>query len=46
MALYDGPDGSWIQTDENKGFFVILPHYSPLESYFDKSWRPSEIEPI
>ena len=28
------------------GFFVILRLYSPLESYFDKSWRPSEIEVV
>jgi hypothetical protein len=25
---------------------VILRLYSPLEPYFDKSWRPSEVEPI
>jgi hypothetical protein len=40
----DSPDGNWIQTAEGKGFFVILRLYSPLEPYFDKSWRPSEIE--
>jgi hypothetical protein len=40
----DSPDGNWIQTTEDKGFFVILRLYSPLQSYFDKSWRPSEIE--
>ncbi len=37
-------DGSWIQTDPTKGWFVILRLYSPLESFFDKSWRPGEIE--
>jgi hypothetical protein len=42
----NSPDGNWIQTDEDKGFFVILRCYSPLESYFDKSWRPSEIEAV
>lgn len=36
--------GNWIQTDPKKGWFVILRLYSPLESFFDKSWRPSEIE--
>jgi hypothetical protein len=40
------PDGNWIQTTEGKGFFVILRLYSPLASYFDKSWRPSEIESL
>jgi hypothetical protein len=42
----DTPEGNWIQTDEGKGFFAILRLYSPLESYFDKSWRPSEIEAV
>jgi hypothetical protein len=27
-----------------KGWNTILRLYSPLESFFDKSWRPSEIE--
>ncbi len=40
----DSPDGNWIQTTEGKGWFLILRLYSPLQSFFDKSWRPSEIE--
>jgi hypothetical protein len=36
--------GNWIQTMPGKGWFTILRLYSPLESFFDKSWRPSEIE--
>ena len=36
--------GNWIQTMPNKGWFTILRLYSPLEPFFDKSWRPSEIE--
>jgi hypothetical protein len=27
-----------------KGSNTILRLYNPLESFFDKSWRPSEIE--
>ena len=42
----DSPDGNWIQTAEGKGFFVILRLYSPLQPYFDRTWRPSEIEPV
>lgn len=38
--------GNWIQTDPRKGWFTILRLYSPLPSFFDKSWRPSEIEPV
>jgi hypothetical protein len=36
--------GNWIQTDPEKGWFTILRLYSPKPSFFDKSWRPSEIE--
>ena len=36
--------GNWIQTDPNKGWFTILRLYSPLEPFFTKEWRPSEIE--
>jgi len=50
-TVYFGPKqpsgvkrGNWIQTMPGKGWFAILRLYSPLESFFDKSWRPSEIE--
>ncbi len=50
-TIYFGPTqptgvsrGNWIQTDPKKGWFIILRLYSPLEPFFDKSWRPSEIE--
>jgi len=36
--------GNWIQTMPDKGWFTILRLYSPLPSFFDKSWRPTEIE--
>jgi len=39
-------DGNWIQTDPDKGWFILLRLYSPLPSFFDKSWRPSEIEVV
>jgi hypothetical protein len=50
-TIYFGPEppedvarGNWIQTDPKKGWFTILRLYSPLPSFFDKSWRPTEIE--
>jgi hypothetical protein len=50
-TVYFGPNqpagvkrGNWIQTMPNKGWFTLLRLYSPLESFFDKSWRPTEIE--
>lgn len=36
--------GNWIQTLPGKGWFMILRLYNPLEPFFDKTWRPSEIE--
>ena len=36
--------GNWIQTDPKKGYFNVLRLYSPLPSFFDKSWRISEVE--
>jgi hypothetical protein len=36
--------GNWIQTDPERGWFVILRLYSPLQSFFDKTWRPGEFE--
>ncbi len=38
------PRGNWIQTVPGKGWFTILRLYSPLESFFTKQWRPSEME--
>jgi hypothetical protein len=38
--------GNWIQTDPDKGWFVILRLYSPLQPFFDKTWRPGEFEPV
>ena len=39
------PRGNWIQTVPGKGWFTILRLYSPLPSFFTKSWRIGEIEP-
>ncbi len=36
--------GNWIQTMPGKGWFTILRLYSPLEPFFTKEWRPSEVE--
>ena len=37
---------NWVQTVPGKGWFVILRLYGPLEPWFDKTWRPGEIEPV
>ena len=36
--------GNWIQTIPGKGWFTLLRLYSPLEPFFTKEWRLSEIE--
>jgi hypothetical protein len=50
-TVYFGPTqpagvkrGNWIQTMPGKGFFPMLRLYSPLEPFFAKTWRPSEVE--
>jgi hypothetical protein len=35
---------NWIQTDPKKGWFTDLRFYGPLEPFFAKTWRPSEVE--
>jgi hypothetical protein len=39
-----GEENNWIQTIPGKGWFMILRLYGPLEPWFNKTWRPSEIE--
>jgi hypothetical protein len=40
-----GKEKNWIQTIPSKGWNTILRLYGPLEPWFDKTWRPGEIEP-
>jgi len=42
----EGDNSNWVQTVPGKGWFTILRLYGPLESWFDRSWRPGEIELI
>jgi hypothetical protein len=42
----EGKAHNWVQTVPGKGYFTILRLYSPEAAFFDKTWRPSEIEPI
>ena len=52
VDLYFGPEppagkeANWIQTLPGKGWFVLLRLYGPLEPWFDKTWRPGEIEMV
>lgn len=50
IDLYFGPKApkgkaaNWIQTVPGKGWFSLLRLYSPTEAWYDKTWRPGEIE--
>jgi hypothetical protein len=51
-SVYFGPEApagqmdNWIQTVPGKGWFLILRLYGPLQSWFDESWRPGEVEEL
>jgi hypothetical protein len=50
VDIYFGPTApagkvdNWIQTVPGKGWFAALRLYGPLEPWFDKTWRPGEID--
>jgi hypothetical protein len=39
-----GKENNWIQTIPGKGWNTLLRLYGPLQPWFDKTWRPGEIE--
>ena len=41
-----GHESNWIKTVEGKSWFQILRFYGPLKPFFDKSWKPGELELI
>ncbi len=40
----EGKESNWVPTIPGKSWFMILRLYGPLEPWFDKTWRPGEIE--
>jgi hypothetical protein len=52
VDLYFGPnapagrEANWVATVPDKGWFAILRLYGALEPWFDKTWRPGEIEEV
>ena len=45
-AAPEGKQSNWVQTVSGKSWFIMLRLYGPLASWFDKTWRPGEIEPV
>ncbi|MET4387238.1 hypothetical protein ABIB73_002993 [Bradyrhizobium sp. F1.4.3] len=41
-----GKESNWAQTIPGKGWNILLRLYGPLEPWFNKTWRPGEVEPI
>jgi hypothetical protein len=39
-----GKESNWVQTIPGKGWFMILRLYGPLQPWFNKTWKPGEIE--
>jgi hypothetical protein len=50
-VLYLGPQapegkrGNWLRTVPDKGYFVILRLYGPLEAAINGTWKPGDLEP-
>ncbi|MDZ7622412.1 MAG: DUF1214 domain-containing protein [Candidatus Competibacteraceae bacterium] len=41
-----GKESNWVQTVPGKGWNVVLRMYGALEPWFEKTWRPGEIEEV
>ena len=41
-----GKEANWVQTVPGKGWNTLLRLYGPLQPWFDKTWRPGEIEEV
>jgi hypothetical protein len=41
-----GHEANWVQTIPGKGWNMLLRLYGPLEPWYDKTWRPDEIEVV
>ena len=39
-----GHEDNWIQTIPGKSYNVLLRLYGPLEPWFDKTWKPGDLE--
>ena len=40
-----GEENNWVQTIPGKGWNILLRLHMPTQPWFDKTWRPGEIEP-
>lgn len=41
-----GHESNWIQTIPGKSWLMILRLYGPLQPWFDRSWKPGDVQPV
>jgi len=46
VAVPAGHESNWLQTVPGKGWNTIFRINGALEPWFDKTWKPGEIEPM
>ena len=44
--LIKGKENNWVKTIPGKKWILILRLYDPLEAWFNKKWKPGEIEEL
>jgi hypothetical protein len=42
----NGKEKNWIETVEGRGWFALLRFYGPTQAFFDRSWKPGDIEVV
>ncbi len=42
----EGYENNWVQSNPEKGFFVYMRLYGPLETFFDKSWKMPDVKMV
>jgi hypothetical protein len=42
----EGGEQNWVKTIPGEDWYLVLRLYYPLESWFNKTWKPGEIEPL
>ena len=40
----EGHEANWVQTIPGKSYFTLLRLYGPLQPWFDKTWKPGDLE--
>jgi hypothetical protein len=41
-----GKEKNWIKTIPGEGWSILIRLYGPLQPYFDKTWKPDDIEKV